>query len=213
MMTRAYSELYLEDAMNNLGEAFDYAANACSMDKDLFMSFFINTDMSYSFERGNPMVIAGMSGTELVQKTLAKCRYRTDFPDPLDMLVPTEDFWCGWILAYAQWSTGYTFRRIMKIITIKEIETLYPTLHEAPEERFVDMLKRREKAENFETNLRLLRENKGISQAELARRTGVSLRAIQQYEQKQKDINKAQTLTLYNLAKEFDCSVEALMEI
>ena len=86
MMTRAYSELYLEDAMNNLGEAFDYAANACNMDKDLFMSFFINTDMSYSFERGNPMVIAGMSGTELVQKTLAKCRYRTDFPDPLDML-------------------------------------------------------------------------------------------------------------------------------
>ena len=61
MMTRAYSELYLEDAMNNLGEAFDYAANACNMDKDLFMSFFINTDMSYSFERGNPMVIAGMS--------------------------------------------------------------------------------------------------------------------------------------------------------
>ena len=118
MMTRAYSELYLEDAMNNLGEAFDYAANACNMDKDLFMSFFINTDMSYSFERGNPMVIAGMSGTELVQKTLAKCRYRTDFPDPLDMLVPTEDFWCGWILAYAQWSTGYTFRKIMKIITV-----------------------------------------------------------------------------------------------
>lgn len=58
-----------------------------------------------------------------------------------------------------------------------------------PEERFVDMLKRREKAENLETNLRLLRENKGISQAELARRTGVSLRAIQQYEQKQKDVN------------------------
>ena len=75
------------------------------------------------------------------------------------------------------------------------------------------MLKRREKTENFETNLRLLRENKGISQAELARRTGVSLRSIQQYEQKQKDINKAQALTLYNLAKEFDCSVEALMEI
>ena len=50
MMTRAYSELYLEDAMNNLGEAFDYAANACNMDKDLFMSFFINTDMSYSIQ-------------------------------------------------------------------------------------------------------------------------------------------------------------------
>ena len=46
----------------------------------------------------------------------------------------------------------------------------------------------------------------------LARRSGVSLRAIQQYEQRVKDINRAQACSLMALAREFGCSIEELME-
>ncbi len=39
-MTRAYSELYLDDAMRNLGEAMEYTVRGCGMDPDRFMTLF-----------------------------------------------------------------------------------------------------------------------------------------------------------------------------
>lgn len=51
-----------------------------------------------------------------------------------------------------------------------------------------------------------------MTQAELARQSGVSLRSIQMYEQRNKDINKASVETVYRLAKVFNSSVEELLE-
>lgn len=42
------------------------------------------------------------------------------------------------------------------------------------------------------TNLKQMRKNAGLSQSELAELTGISVRTIQQYEQRQKNINRAQ---------------------
>ena len=42
-MTYAYGESYLDDAMNNLGEAVDYAVHACNVSADDFMSSSILT--------------------------------------------------------------------------------------------------------------------------------------------------------------------------
>lgn len=42
-----------------------------------------------------------------------------------------------------------------------------------------------------ETNLKRIRTAKGYSQKQLAELSGVSLRSIQMYEQRRKDINKA----------------------
>lgn len=52
----------------------------------------------------------------------------------------------------------------------------------------------------------------GASQSELARLSGVSLRSIQMYEQRQKLINKASVETVRKLAKVFGCEIEDLME-
>ena len=60
--------------------------------------------------------------------------------------------------------------------------------------------------------IKALREARGWTQAELARRSGVSLRSIQMYEQRHKDINKASVETVYKLAKVFGCAVEDLLE-
>ncbi len=51
-----------------------------------------------------------------------------------------------------------------------------------------------------ETNLKRLRIFYGCTQAELSERSGVSLRSIQMYEQRNKDINKAGADTIYRLA-------------
>lgn len=63
-----------------------------------------------------------------------------------------------------------------------------------------------------ETNLKRIRVARGYSQKQLAELSGVSLRAIQTYEQRQKDINKAQSDSLHRLAKALDCKMEDLLE-
>ena len=62
------------------------------------------------------------------------------------------------------------------------------------------------------TNLRRIRTAYGCTQAELAKRSGVTLRSIQMYEQRNKDINKASVETAYRLAKILGCTIEDLIE-
>ena len=47
---------------------------------------------------------------------------------------------------------------------------------------------------------------------ELSKLSGVSLRSIQVYEQRNKDINKASLETVYRLSKALGCTVEDLIE-
>lgn len=63
------------------------------------------------------------------------------------------------------------------------------------------------------TNLKRIREARGLSQAKLAEASGVNVRMIQHYEQGTKDINAAAALTVYKLAQALDSSVEFLLEI
>lgn len=51
-----------------------------------------------------------------------------------------------------------------------------------------------------------------MSQRELADLSGVSLRSIQQYEQRTKDINKTVTESLLALSRALGCRMEDLME-
>lgn len=52
-----------------------------------------------------------------------------------------------------------------------------------------------------------------MSQRELSEESGVNLRMIQYYEQGVKDINKAEALTVYKLAKALRLHVEDILEI
>ena len=63
-----------------------------------------------------------------------------------------------------------------------------------------------------ETNLKLLRQRAKLSQRELAELSNIPLRTLQQYEQRQKNINKAQAEYLVILAKILYCDVTDLME-
>lgn len=62
------------------------------------------------------------------------------------------------------------------------------------------------------SNLKRIRESKEITRATLSEKSGVNIRMIRYYEQSLKDINKAQALTLYNLAQVLECNIEDLLE-
>lgn len=81
-MIRAYNISYLDDAMINLGEAMDYAANRCDLSMDEFMNFFIVTGRADMFGNGSPRYVAGMSGTELAMDVLEKAGIKIEFPEP-----------------------------------------------------------------------------------------------------------------------------------
>ena len=66
--------------------------------------------------------------------------------------------------------------------------------------------------EDFKTALEFRRQLKRITQKTLSERSGVSIRMIQYYEQQVKDINKAQAITLYNIAQALECKIEDLLE-
>lgn len=53
----------------------------------------------------------------------------------------------------------------------------------------------------------------GLSQSQLAEKSGVSKRAIQDYEQGYRDINGAKAIYIYKLAQALECNMEDLIHI
>ena len=62
------------------------------------------------------------------------------------------------------------------------------------------------------SNLKRIREENGLSQGKLATAAGIGLKSLQFYEQGLRDINKAQALTIYRLARALGCQMEDLIE-
>lgn len=211
-MIHAYDDQYLDDAMICLGEAMDYVANICQIEMDRFLELFIGTGYAEQFGAGVPKYVSGLSGTELAMDILTKSGIYNTFPQAKIEYSYSPQYWSGWILAYYQWYTGRSFKEIQKYITMQEIEKLYPTLHEASEKKFVDIVNRIIRKKNPPTRLQVQRKISGYSQRELAEKVGVNLRTLQQYEIRAKDINRAAGSTLFSLAKVLGCRVEDLLE-
>ncbi len=211
-MTHAYDEQYLTDAMNNMGEMLDYAVSDCGMSMDTFFELFITSGLAEQFGKGNPGVVSGRSGTELVWEVIDRAGAEEELPELRIEYTRSRPYWCGWILAYYQWYTGRSFRDIVQQITLPEIEKLYPTLHEASEQKFVDTVEQIIRRQNVTTRLQTLRKNSGYSQRVLAEKSGVNLRTLQKYETGAKDINKAAAESLNALARALGCRMEDLLE-
>ena len=211
-MTYAYGESYLDDAMNNLGEAVDYAVHACNVSADDFMSMFVTSGYAKQFESGVAKVVSGLSGSELVLAVLKASGKQIDAPAARLEYDCSPEYWCGYILAYYQWHSSTPFKDILKAIPMGELDRMYSALHEASEEKAVDVFDSIMKRKNTVTKLQTMRKNGGLSQKQLADKSGVSLRSIQQYEQRAKDINKAAVDSLLSLAKALGCRVEDLIE-
>lgn len=211
-MTHAYSEKYLDDAMRNLGEAFDYAFAVLNISMDDFLDMFIVSGIAEQFAKGYPKFISGLSGTELVEEILGCVQEKTEILAPQIEYECSPEYWCGWILAFYQWYTNKSFKEIQRYLSMREIYKLYPTLHEASEEKFVDTANAIFEHKHFPTKLQTIRKAIELSQRELSEKSGVALRMIQQYEQRAKDINKASADNLFALARALGCRAEDLLE-
>lgn len=213
-MTNAYSELYLDDAMQNLGDMVEYAVCDLGFDPDVFFGWFISSGIASKFEKGNPKYITGMSGFELAEAVLIETNVAHEKREPSFFEFKGREYWAGWILAYYQWETGKRFEDIVKDgLTLSTVFSMY-VLHEADESKFVEAANEiiARNRENRKTKLFEIRKARGFTQQQLSKASGVSLRMIQLYEQKQNDISKAQATVVIRLAKALGCEVEDLID-
>ena len=211
-MIRAYQEIYLNNAQSTLGDAFDYAINACNISGNDFTKLFVASSASKRMENGEPACIAGKSGIELVTEIIAETKGQTLHIEPVASVSRSREYWIGWAIAYYQWYSSRKYSEIFKGIPFEHLQEMYYTLHEADISKFVDIADAKMKECFPETNLKRIRTSYGCSQADLSKLSGVSLRSIQMYEQRNKNINKANADTLYRLALALGCSMEDLIE-
>ena len=212
MMMHAYQETYLSKAQKTIGETFEYAIKDCGINGNEFINMFIQSDISKRMENGEPAVIAGKSGIEIAIDII----YETTGSD-IDVqlrtcVTRTKEYWSGWAIAYYQWYSTRSYTEIFKVISYDDLLKMYRTLHEADISKFVEIVDKRVREYYEETNLKRIRTIYGFSQSSLAKESNVSLRSIQMYEQRRKDINKASFEAVYRIAKVLGCNIEDLIE-
>lgn len=76
----------------------------------------------------------------------------------------------------------------------------------------VEILNKASHMTRMESRLKTYRRLIGLSQVELAEKANVPLRTLQQYEQRQKNINKAQAEYVIRLADSLNCHPADLLE-
>ena len=211
-MIHAYDQVYLDKARVVLGRMLDFAVYDLNYDITEFFNMFLDSGLAARFEKGDYAVIVGMSGVELAYQVLELTTGNTQRIKPTYTVDRSEEYWAGWALAYYQWETALRFEEIVRHVPIAEIVKLYSPYHEMDIRQFCDKMDERYRASKPETNLKTLRTKLGMSQRELAEASGVPLRTIQQYEQRQKNINKAQGEYLVMLAQALCCEVPDLIE-
>ena len=211
-MTHAYHEIYLSNAQSALGTAFDYAINTCQIPGEDFIKLFVASSVSKRMERGEPACLAGKSGIELTMDIVIETKGQELRVEQQISFNRSVEYWIGWAVAYYQWYSGRTYSDIFKVLSFDDLYQMYHPLHEADISKFTDIVDAKMKEYFPETNLKRIRTTYGCTQAELSERSGVSLRSIQMYEQRNKNINKASADTVYSLAKVLGCTIEDLIE-
>lgn len=239
-MTHAYDEMLLERACGNLGRMLDFAAHSLRQDVNAMMELFISCGLASLFEQGDIRVTAGMSGIELAYETLEQSGLAYERTAPRHTASLSPEYWCGYALARSQWESGLSFSSIMKTFSaagfindynrrrFEYLDGLPLDIGTAERTEMIRGFGRNHALEAASdiassvcgsaaagqsgTALKAMRIKNGLSQSQLAKASGVPLRTIQQYEQRQKDINKARAEYLVMLSAALGCDPALLLE-
>lgn len=211
-MISSYDRVYLPQARETMGAMLDYAVWDCKVDIDRFFALFVASGLADRFGRGDPKLVAGRSGVELAWDVFTKTGYADRRPAPRYNLNRGKTYWTGWALAHCQWATSLSFRALTRYLPPSRIEGLYSPYHERDERALVEKVVELYREAKPESNLKIQRQRRGLSQHQLAESAGIPVRTLQQYEQRQKDILKANVSYVIALAHVLGCDVEDILD-
>ena len=106
-MMHAYDKLYLSKAQNNLASMLDFAVYDLKEDLESFYKKFLSSKISTRFELGESTIIAGKSGVELALEVVEDFSKAKNYRPVANR---SPEFWVGWILAYFQWYSNFSFK-------------------------------------------------------------------------------------------------------
>ena len=239
-MTHAYDEILLERASGSLGRMLDYSVYSLHYDVAVMTDLFIASGAAALFERGDIRTIAGMSGVELAYAVLERSGVPYERTQPRYTKGLSPEYWCGHTMAHIQWETGAGFDQIMRSFSPSGFISSYRNkrlsfldalpLDISDEERSEKIMSfgtqfAEDAVSGFilpagngsypyttgDTPLRKMRIKNGLSQSGLAKASGVPLRTIQQYEQRQKDLSKARAEYLIAFSRALGCDPSRLI--
>lgn len=207
-MQHAYDEDILDYAMNSIGEMMEYTALDLHIPAGTFYSWFLVSGIADRFGSGETRYTEGMSGVELAREVILRTTRQEEEAKPSLHMNKGPEYWAGWAVAYYQWYRAVLFRSIEQAVPFTDIMQMYHPYHEMDITQFADEMDLRMKKNQQESMLRRLRKYAALTQKELAAKSGVPLRTIQQYEQGQKEISRAAAETVDKLSRALYCSPE-----
>ncbi len=239
-MTHAYDKILLDRAGGSLGRMLDYSAYSLHYDISAMTDLFIASGVASLFEHGDIRVIAGMSGVELSYEVLEKSGIIFERTPPRYTKGLSPEFWYGYALAHIQWETCLPFDQIVRSFSpqvfiseyinsrLSFLDSLPFDISDRDRSSGITAFGRQytdESVSHFiqittsginkgvteETPLKKMRIKNDLSQSGLAKASGIPLRTIQQYEQRQKDLAKARAEYLIALSRALNCDPSRLI--
>lgn len=235
-MIHAYDEILLGFACESLGRMLDFAEHSMHIKPNEMMALFISSGAASEFECGDIRIISGMSGVELTYEVLSRSGMEYERHLQRHTIALSGEYYCGYALARLQWELGVGFEDILSSLNISDLPGLYRERKNSLLESLPWNASETDKTNALESlaseytdsvlqmfsagmnesgrvsNLKKIRMKNGLSQSQLAGAAGVPLRTIQQYEQGQKDINKARAEYLIRLSSALRCEPSSLLQ-
>lgn len=202
-MIRAYNELYLNDVMRTVAEIFDLAVNKQNEDLFEFSKFYASSFIAKGIEERNPVILSGSSANELISRLFGFPIDGTMIPDR-----KSKEYYTGRVLAYAQWYSGLSFKKLLTVVPAYKIASLFDTNSKLPDKRTVETLLG---GYLSTSKIKDIRNERGLTQAELSQLSGVKLRSIRSYEQGEIAADNIESGTLYAIARTLDCEMTDLL--
>ena len=214
MASKAYDEKELPQVISTLGKAFEFAEKCLPEGAAGFCRRFANSSVAATCTGPDAHPEIGGSAIELVLDVNEDASIDTLLMNEkrLSKQETGRLRWEAELLCRYQWETRLPFPAVLRTLTEERLHALHADHAELPPAEVVQKISVPETHESTATNLARIRRERGLSQAGLAKASGVTLRSIQQYEQRKKDISHAQARSVLALAQALSCTMEELLE-
>lgn len=214
MAVKAYDKKELPQVISTLGKAFEFAEKCLPEGAAGFYRRFANSSVAATCTGPDAHPEIGGSAIELVLDVNEDASIDTLLMNEkrLSKQETGRLRWEAELLCRYQWETGLPFPAVFRTLSPERLRALQADHAELSPEELMQKISVSAMQEESATSLARMRRARGLSQTGLAQTSGVSLRSIQQYEQRKKDISHAQARSVLSLAKALGCTMEELLE-
>ena len=154
-MLHSYDEIYTAKAQTALAQMLRYAEEDMHIELNEFWDMFLISGVADLFGKGDYRFIVGMSGVEAAWEVVWRLTGEWPQTVPTFCLEKSPTYWTGWILAWYQWYSGQSFRRISEFLTPVQVRDMYSPYHEMDPMRFADAADGIRRRKEMTTRLRM----------------------------------------------------------